>query len=109
LGVELENTPENTFLVRRFLKALKQRFDGNYGSAHIDEGMFNAGRITKAAGVSLMTVATLWLPWTVAVGFRGNEHIDSDDLVISGECSACHGVVVVVVKGSSIETPGRVT
>jgi hypothetical protein len=51
LGVELENTPENTFLVRRFLKALKQRFDGNDGSAHIDEGMFNAGRITKAAEV----------------------------------------------------------
>lgn len=48
--VDLENTPENAFLVRRFLKAISQKLHGLFGKAHVDEGMFNAGRITKAAG-----------------------------------------------------------
>lgn len=48
--VDLENTPESAFLVRRFLKAISQKLHGLFGKAHVDEGMFNAGRITKAAG-----------------------------------------------------------
>jgi hypothetical protein len=48
--VDLENDAASAFLVRRFLKALHQKFAGHFGSAHVDEGMFNAGRITKATG-----------------------------------------------------------
>jgi hypothetical protein len=48
--VDLENTPASAFLVRRFLKAVSQKLYGLFNKAHVDEGMFNAGRITKAAG-----------------------------------------------------------
>lgn len=48
--VDLENSAEDAFLVRRFLKSLHQRFHDQFGTAHVDEGMFNAGRITKATG-----------------------------------------------------------
>jgi hypothetical protein len=50
LRVDLCNTPESTLLVRRFLQALGQKFAGAHGTAAIDEAMYNAGRITKAAG-----------------------------------------------------------
>jgi hypothetical protein len=50
LRISLDNTPQNELLVKRFLLALAQRFDGTQGAAHIDCGMFDANRITKAAG-----------------------------------------------------------
>ncbi len=48
--IDFENSLEMKVLVRRFLKALSQRFTGKYGTALVDEAMFNAGRITKATG-----------------------------------------------------------
>lgn len=48
--VDLDNSTKSQFLVRRFLKALGQKFNGEFGTAMVDEGMFNAGRITKATG-----------------------------------------------------------
>jgi hypothetical protein len=48
--VNLPNTMESLILIKRFLKALGQKFSGPYSPALVDEGMFNAGRITKAAG-----------------------------------------------------------
>jgi hypothetical protein len=48
--IDFENSLEVKVLVRRFLKALSQRFTGKYGTARVDEAMFNAARITKATG-----------------------------------------------------------
>ena len=48
--IDFENSLEMKVLVRRFLKALSQRFTGKYGTALVDEAMFNAARITKATG-----------------------------------------------------------
>lgn len=48
--VDLPNDKDNLSLVRRFLNALAKEFDGKFGTALIDQGMFNAGRITKAYG-----------------------------------------------------------
>jgi hypothetical protein len=48
--IDFENSPEMKVLVRRFLKALGQRFTGKYGTALVDEAMFNPARITKATG-----------------------------------------------------------
>lgn len=50
LRVDLPNDVESMILVRRFLLAVSSRFRGQSGTAMVDEGMFNAGRITKAAG-----------------------------------------------------------
>jgi hypothetical protein len=48
--IDLPNTTENLLLVKRFLKSINQNFRGQFGTAMVDEGMFNAARITKAAG-----------------------------------------------------------
>ncbi len=48
--VDLPNDKDSMSLVRRFLNALAKEFNGKYGTALVDEGMFNAGRITKAYG-----------------------------------------------------------
>ena len=48
--VDLPNDSESQALVRRFLKALAQRFNTQFGTAAVDEGVFNAARITKAIG-----------------------------------------------------------
>lgn len=50
LRVDLPNSPEAMTLVKRFLRSISYKFTGLYGSALVDEGMFNAGRITKATG-----------------------------------------------------------
>jgi len=50
LRVDLPNDTSAILLVKRFLKAVSARFAGQYGTAMVDEGMFNAARITKAAG-----------------------------------------------------------
>jgi hypothetical protein len=50
LRVDLPNDASTTILVKRFLKALNASFVGRFGTAMVDEGMFNAARITKAAG-----------------------------------------------------------
>jgi hypothetical protein len=50
IRVDLPNTPEMADTVRRFLKAIAKRFDGQYGSAHLDTTVFNAARIVKAYG-----------------------------------------------------------
>jgi len=50
LRVDLSNDTSAILLVKRFLKAVSARFAGQYGTAMVDEGMFNAARITKAAG-----------------------------------------------------------
>jgi hypothetical protein len=47
---DLENTPKSTLLIRRFLLSLAQRFDGQFGKAHVDTGMWTGCRITKAGG-----------------------------------------------------------
>jgi hypothetical protein len=46
----LENTPENLYLVQRFLLALAQRFDGKFGTAALDISVFNSSRVTKCPG-----------------------------------------------------------
>lgn len=48
--VDLANDKASLNLVRRFLNALAREFNGRHGTALVDEGMFNAGRITKAYG-----------------------------------------------------------
>jgi hypothetical protein len=48
--VDLPNDKDSMSLIRRFLNALAKEFDGKFGTALIDQGMFNAGRITKAYG-----------------------------------------------------------
>lgn len=48
--VDLPNDKASLNLVRRFLNAIAREFNGRYGTALVDEGMFNAGRITKAYG-----------------------------------------------------------
>jgi hypothetical protein len=48
--IDLPNDDASTALVQRFLLALAQKFDGKFGKAHIDIGVFNAARITKAYG-----------------------------------------------------------
>lgn len=51
--VDLANDKESMTLVRRFLNTLAHEFDGKFGTAIIDQGMFNAGRITKAYGTKV--------------------------------------------------------
>ena len=51
--VDLPNDKEAMSLVRRFLNSLAHEFDGKYGTALIDQGMFNASRITKAYGTQV--------------------------------------------------------
>ncbi len=48
--VELPNDKDTMSLIRRFLNAVAKEFDGKFGKAMVDQGMFNAGRITKAYG-----------------------------------------------------------
>jgi hypothetical protein len=48
--IDLTNITENLLLVKRFLKSINSKFAGQFGTAMVDEGMFNAARITKAAG-----------------------------------------------------------
>lgn len=48
--VDLANDKDSMTLVRRFLNVLARKFNGRFGTALVDEGMFNAGRITKAYG-----------------------------------------------------------
>jgi hypothetical protein len=48
--VALDNSEENTTLVRHFLFALNKQFAGKFGTAHLDRSVFNAGRITKCYG-----------------------------------------------------------
>jgi hypothetical protein len=50
IRVDLPNISETTDTVRRFLKALAKQFDNQYGKAHLDTTVYNAGRITKAYG-----------------------------------------------------------
>jgi hypothetical protein len=48
--VDLPNDDESTKLVSSVLRSLAKRFDGKFGTAHIDIAVSNAGRITKATG-----------------------------------------------------------
>jgi len=46
----LPNTIEMTDTVRRFLGSLASKFDGEFGTSHIDRVVYNAARITKSYG-----------------------------------------------------------
>jgi hypothetical protein len=50
LRVGIPNSLESLILVKKFLKSISAKFARKFGTAMVDEGMFNAARITKAAG-----------------------------------------------------------
>jgi len=50
IRVDLPNDDESTTLVSSVLKSLAKRFNGKFGTAHIDIAVSNSGRITKATG-----------------------------------------------------------
>lgn len=63
---DLENTPESTALIARFLKNLAKRF--NNGTVEIDTSVYNASRITKIPGTIMRKgIATETRPHRMAV------------------------------------------
>jgi hypothetical protein len=50
MRVRLPNDDASTDLVRRFLLALGERFDGKFGTSHLDLSVFDASRICKSYG-----------------------------------------------------------
>src|SRR5437899_1674828 len=62
--LDFPNTPEVADIVKRFLASIAKKFDGKFGTAHLDTGVYNAARIVKAYGSKVFKgTNTLERPW----------------------------------------------